>query len=317
MKPIKKVYRMKKTVGQYKCEKCERTFIEERFLTKHLNRKTPCDKTFPCSKCGKVFKEERMLNNHLDRKNPCVPDSIPVVTIDNLENKCHYCGKTYSNVYNLKRHVSTCDKDRNMIYVMEKLLEKQQNAFSEQINQLQQQLISHGIAPVTNNITNNVQQNLYMNVTICSFGNEDLSQLDTSKVMQLLRGHVKDFMSKMIEYIHANPEHPELHNVFYDPVRKKAIVLVPISETEMSWQTRDFREVSDILTDRIRNHVAPGNGPYFDLAMRDKDYDTSNNIINIAKHINWKTDESVEMNKTSLGKLANDIHFMNQVQELE
>ena len=89
---------------------------------------------------------------------------------------------------------------------------------------------------------NNIQQNNYVNVTICSFGNEDFSKLNADKVMQLLRGLVKDFMSKMIEYIHT--DHPELHNVFYDPI-KKAIVFTRVSENEMSWQTKDFREVSD------------------------------------------------------------------------
>lgn len=156
-----------------------------------------------------------------------------------------------------------------------------------------------------------------MNVTFCSFGNEGFSKLDTEKVMDLLRGQVKDFMSKMIEYIHASSDHPEYHNVFYDPIRKKAIVLVQISDTEMSWQTRDFREVSDILTDKLKDHIAPGNGPYFDMAMKVKDYDTSNNIINIAKHINWKTNESVEMNQNSLSKLAKNQTFMERVKVLD
>ena len=40
--------------------------------------------------------------------------------------------------------------------------------------------------------------------------------------------------------------HKDLHpsNVFYDPEREKAIVFAPISDTEMSWQSRDFREIS-------------------------------------------------------------------------
>ena len=67
------------------------------------------------------------------------------------------------------------------------------------------------------------------------------------------------------------------------------------------------------MTDQIRDHVAPGNGPYFDMEMKVRDYDTSNNIINIAKHINWKTDESVEMNQKSLSKLAKNNDFMDQV----
>lgn len=301
----------------YTCTNCEKTFSDERYFNRHIKSKT-CTKQFICSKCNKEFSSAYNLRSHLKRKTACVPETVPVINSVLDENKCIYCGKCYSSSYNLKRHSNSCQMKNNQTAFMEIML-KHMDKMEKENASLREQLSNQTQTVVNNNNTVNIHQNNYVNVTICSFGNEDLSKLDTSKVMQLLRGQVKDFMSKMIEYIHANPEHPELHNVFYDPVRKKAIVLVPISETELSWQTRDFREVSDFLTDKIRDHVAPGNGPYFDLAMKDKDYDTSNNIINIAKHINWKTDESVAMNQKSLCTLANDPNFMNQVkvQELE
>ena len=299
----------------YQCPDCEKTFSEERYLNRHIKSKT-CTKQFICTKCNKNFSSAYNLRSHLKRKTACIPETIPIINSESDENKCVYCGKCYSSSYNLKRHSSSCPMKNNQTAFMEIML-KHMDKIEKENTSLREQLSNQVQTVVNNNNTVNIQQNNYMNVTICSFGNEDLSKLDTSKVMQLLRGQIKDFMSKMIEYIHANPEHPERHNVFYDPVRKKAIVLVPISETELSWQTRDFREVSDSLTDKIRDHVAPGNGPYFDLAMKDKDYDTSNNIINIAKHINWKTDESVEMNQNSLTTLTKNQSFMDQVQVQE
>lgn len=295
----------------YSCDKCSKKFSELRYLQSHLKRTTPCNKKYKCDKCNKNFPSDRELTRHKNRITACVIEEIPVVSITNEENMCNLCGRTFSTSSNLKRHKKTvCNAT-----VSPQRFEQLMNIVEQQQQTIQTLMANGGILPsaVTNNVTNNIQNNLYMNVTFCSFGNEDLSKLDTSKVMNLLRGQVKDFMSKMIEYIHASSDHPEYHNVFYDPVRKKAIVLVSISETELSWQTRDFREVSDILTDRLRDHVAPGNGPYFDLAMRDKDYDTSNNIINIAKHINWKTDESVEMNQNSLSKLSGDPNFVKNV----
>ena len=305
---------MKTENKPYSCIDCGRSFSQERYLKQHSQRKNACTTKFVCGKCGKEFTNASNLKIHENRTTPCIVEQIPVISANNTENKCHICGNTYSTPSSLKRHQKeVCSKDKSKIDQLITLVME----LKEENKMLRQNGI---VSPVTNNVTvNNVQQNLYMNVTICSFGNEYLSKLDTGKVMSLLRGHVKDFMSKMIEHIHANPDHPEFHNVFYDPVRKKAIVLAPISDTEMSWQTRDFREVSDILTDKIKDHVAPGNGPYFDLAMKDRDYDTSNNIINIAKHINWKSEEAIEMHKHSLGKLANSQSFMDQVrvQEIE
>ena len=310
----RKIYKLKKEDRPFVCDKCNKTFKEERHYKSHQNRKTPCIKEFKCNKCNKVFQNNTFLSRHLNRKTPCALNEIPVITIDNVENRCQFCNKTYSSKSNLNKHQKSCNTASNP-QAMQRLMDMVLD-LTQEVKELK------GKQPAINNTLNqtlNVQQNLYMNVTFCSFGNEDFSKLDSTKVMQLLRGQVKDFMSKMIEYIHTDPDHPELHNVFYDPIRKKAIVFTRISDNEMSWQTRDFREVSDILTDKIKDHVAPGNGPYFDMAMKERDYDTSNNIINIAKHINWKTDEFVEMNQKSLSKLAKNNDFMDhvQVQELE
>ena len=169
----------------------------------------------------------------------------------------------------------------------------------EKVANLEEQLNNQGPSVTVNNNTLNhinVQNNnLYLNVTICSFGNEDLSKLDTAKVMQLLKNHTDNFMPKMIEHVHANPDHPEFHNVFYDPQREKAIVFAQISDTEMSWQARDFQEVSTDLTEKIKEHIRPGSGPYFDQAARVKDYDTSNKIIQIVDTSNWSAEEIKEM----------------------
>ena len=309
---------MSVTTKKHKCDKCNRTFSSKEYLRKHNNRKNACNAVYKCEKCEKKFQNAALLERHNNRITSCVPESVLVITGNNEDNMCHMCGKTYASAYNLRRHQSTCTiKDNPNILI--NLLKTQQEQTNKLIDIINQNGLGDKITTINNNITNNVQQNLYMNVTFCSFGDEDFSKLNADKVMQLLRGQVKDFMSKMIEYIHTDPEHPELHNVYYDPERKKAIVFTRISDNEMSWQTKDFREVSDLMTDRIKDHVSPGNGPYFDMAMKERDYDTSNNIINVAKHINWKTDESVEMNQTSLSKLAKNKDFMNKVkvQEIE
>ena len=175
MKPVKKIYKMKKVVGDFVCEKCGKPFVEERFLKKHLTRKDPCDKIYECEKCHKTFKEERFYNGHLDRKTPCAPDTVPVVSFDNVENKCHMCGKEYANAYNLKRHQKNCNTANNP-HAMQRLMDMVLN-----LTQKVEKMEGNQQSPQTVNNTVNVQQNIYMNVTFCGFGNEDLTKLDTNK----------------------------------------------------------------------------------------------------------------------------------------
>ncbi len=295
---------------EFICPSCEKTFSNEKFMNKHITSQT-CTKKHNCSKCGKEFSSAYNLRAHLKKKTPCVPDTVPVIDLTKNEHKCQFCGGLYSTKYSLKRHLGSCNMQNNQAAMMKLVLE--QNKILMEQNQL---LLLRNESPTTvnnNNNTVNVQQNIYMDVTFCNFGSEDFRKLNKDKIMTLLSGQVKDFMSKMIEYMHTDPDHPEFHNILYDSKIKMAIVLVRISDTEFSWRVRDFREMSEMMTDRIREHIAPGNGPYFDLAMKVRDYDTSNNIINIARHIDWKTPEQVAMYQKSLSKLENDTNFRKHV----
>ena len=310
----KKIYRMKVEKKPYKCKKCGRGFTQNRYLKAHLIKKVPCDKKFICTKCKREFNNNSGLSAHLNRATPCVTDEIPVIDSTKNEHRCQYCNGTYANKQNLKRHQKTCDKEANLHYMMKILIEQNE----KQRDMIETLITNGGIIPaVTNNVTiNNTQNilnnNIYVNVTICSFGKEDLSKLDTSKVMNLLKGQVDDFMPKMIEHVHANPDHPEFHNVFFDPELGKAIVFAPISDTEMSWQSRDFAEVSADITEKIKEHIRPGNMPYFDTAMQDRDSDTANNIINI-RDKKWNGHSDLIKNKESLSIVTENKEFLKLV----
>ena len=312
----KKVYRLKEVEKPYTCKKCGKKFKEERYLKQHNKRKTACNNKFVCKKCGKECANTHTLRSHLNRKTPCVPEEIPIINNSNEENKCQYCGKTYSNKHNLTRHQKTCDKDLHLQFMMKKLLEENGKKWAKRIKELTEGRPMSVNNTINNNVIN-VQQNTYLNVTICSFGDEDLTKLDKNKVMELLKGQMEDFMPRMIEHIHANPEHPEFHNVFYDPEREKAIIFAPISKTEMSWQMGDIKEVSGKIINKIKNHIRPGSGPYFDIAMKERDAETSNNIIKIANHIDWMTNKSLEQSKKSLTKITKNEEFMKLVEIAE
>ena len=299
------------------CDNCGKKFNQERYLRQHKNKKIPCTKKFVCKKCGKIFPTPSKLRAHEKRKTPCAPEEIPVIKGNNTENRCQWCNNTYASAYSLRRHQNeSCNINKNMQALMKQVAEKdEQIAMLKEYVELKSQIASQSQTVINNTI--NVQNNMYVNVTICSFGNEDLSRLDTAEVMKLLRGQVEDFMPKMIEHVHANPNHPEYHNVFYDPKREKAIVFAPISETEMSWQMRNIKDVSAHITKKIKEHIRPGAGPYFDIAMKARDTETSNNIINIVSTVDWMSDEAIDKNKGSLTKVSKNKDFLDLVKVVE
>ena len=57
----------------YQCMNCNKQFIKKTDYTRHLNRKTPCNKNkeFKCDICLYDFKNNFNLERHKKRKNPC------------------------------------------------------------------------------------------------------------------------------------------------------------------------------------------------------------------------------------------------------
>ena len=292
----------------YNCEKCNKSFSEERYLKQHQNKRIPCDKIHKCVKCDTVFDTAYILRKHLSRKTACAPDTVPVVSINNVENRCQFCNKTYSSKSNLTKHQKKCNTVGNP-QAMQRLMDMVTN-LTQKVDKLEG---NQQTQTINNNLT--VNQNLYVNVTICSFGSEDLTKLDQQGVIDLLKGQVEDFMPRMIEYIHANPKHPEYHNVFYDPVRKKALVFRQNQDKQLTWEFEDIEHISKLLTNKIKDHIHPLNGPYFN-SLAKEDTETANKIPQILC-TNWETPVIVESTKTSLSKVIKNEGFMEKVSVLE
>lgn len=231
--------------------------------------------------------------------------SVPIIIEDNEENKCHMCGNTFSTKSNLGRHLKKCNNPQNMQQLLRLVTEMKQEI--KELRQNQQPSV------VNNTIQIDNSKNIYVNLNICHFGKEDLTKLNPDTVMKILKGQTENFMPEMIEYVHANLNFPEHHNIFYDPELGKVLIFEKISDSEMSWQEHDFNEISHILTEKFKNHVRPGNGPYFDLAMKEKDYDTSNKIILISRHLDLETDEILNKTKESLTKVTKNKGFKELV----
>ena len=124
-KVTKRTYQVNKQ-NLFKCEKCDKTFSDEKYLKRHVNKRIPCDKEHVCKKCGVEFTTAQNLRNHEKRKFSCVPNEtqVPVLDLDNLENKCKFCGNEYYNKYTLKRHMTTCNEKNNQTLLLQLVLTK-------------------------------------------------------------------------------------------------------------------------------------------------------------------------------------------------
>ena len=296
----------------YICNVCNASFTAEKYLTRHTRAKT-CEKQYVCNKCQKEFTTAQNLRFHMKRKVPCVPDLLPVLNANSANNTCKFCGKTYANRFSLDRHTKICNMKNDSSLLINLALRQEMAELKKQMCILQQN--QQPIIVNNNNINIDNSQNMYVNVTICSFGSEDLTKLDQQGVIDLLKGQVEDFMPRMIEYIHANPKHPEFHNVFYDPVRKKALVFRQNQDKQLTWQFEDIDHVSKLLTNKIKDHIHPLNGPYFN-SLAKEDTETANKIPQILC-MNWGTPEIVEGTKSSLSKVTQNEGFMDQVSIME
>ncbi len=313
----------KKVTKNVICEKCNKGFEDNAHLKRHLQKQVPCDKIFKCEKCEKVFPNQSSLSRHDQRKTECIMTEIPVIDSDNIDVTCHMCGNTYASASNLRRHKKNCPVKNDPSVLMDLLLKSEQkrlDAERAQFNVEKQlfELQKTGVAPIQiNNINtvNNIQQNMYVNVTICNFGSEDLNKLNQQDVINILKGQVDDFMTGMIDYIYANPNHPERHNIFYDPVRQKVLFQCKMDD-KIIWKFDDIEHVSKLLTDRIKDHMQPLNSPYFNTLAGAKDIETANKIPQILC-TNWNTPKTVEGTKTSLSKVTKNEGFMDKVKILE
>ena len=276
------------TSKKHVCKKCKKKFTTESNLKQHLNRKTPCDKKkeYSCDKCKSSFTNKTDYTRHQNRKTSCVPEiKNTATTLDNEENKCKYCGNTYYNSANLKRHYTSC-KVKKSPNVMEQkfnqILEKLEK--QEQVNaQLQEKIDS--LQPTINNITNN--DNRQLNITLVNFGQEDLSYITPKFIAGLFDTHDADqILPTIIKKIHYDPEHPENHNIYQiSRDDKHAMVYGPLPENPalLDWHPKPLDITEQHLTTKAKNLMFYDNGiPKQELVsvITDEGYDKVNIVIN-------------------------------------
>ena len=128
---------------------------------------------------------------------------------------CEICLKTFKRKFNLKRHLSTCNKeiiDNNAeissleSYKKDLIIENKDQIIDQLKNQIEI-LLRNGGNNTINNITYNTQ------IVINPFGKEDLSYITKDFISGLIQSGPVNSIPKLLKYIHFNPEHIENQNI--------------------------------------------------------------------------------------------------------
>lgn len=178
-----------------------------------------------CERCCRVFDTKPHLIQHLKRKLPCEPlrsDIEPVILIEKLTRKeydekhiycCDYCNLRFMTSSGKRKHMDGCSS-RLQSFLDNKIKESQiVKSMQEEISNLKQQLNDHQyINNVTTNniVNNNIQNNIVVNLKDFYVDYVPHIEMDKDFLETCLMN--KD-ITKLIENIHCDKDHPEYHNV--------------------------------------------------------------------------------------------------------
>ena len=176
------------------------------------------DHTIQCRYCNKRFNHQTNYTKHLKVckskvDNICIYErELNIVPSKPGKLQCRFCEKKFSKLQGYSRHITTWCKEK-IIYEKEleqKVLERRCRAAEQQIYTTSTEI--HG------------NQNNTFNIvlpTMNAFGNENIDYLTTKflkkelEKLNIQKTDITSFIEKFTKLIHANPAHPENHNVVF------------------------------------------------------------------------------------------------------
>jgi hypothetical protein len=193
-----------------------------------------------CKRCHYSTTQKGHLFRHLlkDRQCPCTYDETStedlITELDmkkyNNENKCHaceLCNAKFTHINNLKRHTKKSHPANNEASTSNNVSGTGNNNINIQGN--------NNTANITNNVT----------IQLREFGNENIDHILNNFQFMYDCFYARDIV-RLIEYMYADPAHPENQNVRLQNQRHKLMEKF-LNE---SWKTQDMDDMLQQLVNR-------------------------------------------------------------------
>jgi len=301
---------------EYKCSRCNKIYTNKYDYTRHINRKNLCiinnSPNPPISsdffrlppkldnKSDNETNTFRKINKDIISKNTLAKNESEdlirrvVITSNNVINTCSYCNKTFSNKYNLDRHLNDRCKikkdDRNkkeeiyqlLIKQMEENNKKQINELKNEIMKLKDEITKNNntinnstmnnIGNQTNNNNTNNQQNIIkqLNINLVAHGKEDLSFITEERFKTLFYKGFKS-IENLTEIVHFDKNRPENHNIYISNIKDTYVMkydgddwklmnrencLQDMYEDKSDYLVEKFEELHDKLNEQTINRFS-------------------------------------------------------------
>lgn len=221
----------------YVCKRCHYTSTQKGNLQRHLLKEKHCPSTY----------EDIPIQQLIDELD---------VKKYNMNNKCHsceHCDAKFTHKNNLKRHIDEFHCEHKTVTANNNLAGAGNSNINIQGN--------NNTASITNNIT----------IELHDFGNENIDHILNNFQFLYDCFYARDIV-RLIEYIYADPAHPENQNVRLQNQRLKLMEKF----LNKSWRTQDMDEMLQQLVDRgysILNKHKRDNEDDLKERLFDDDYD--------------------------------------------
>ena len=256
------------------CNICNKEFDYKSLLTKHLNRKTPCDKVTLTNKI--INTNDNIIENNYDIKTEY---NNSIININKLikkstDKECGFCNSKFANRSNVLKHLKKSCKEKQRLEqerdklkfaydlfieqskksALHKEIEKiinnkpdiNKNITNNNITNNTNNNITNNTNNNTNNITNNTN-NLTLQIQINSFGEEDLSHITLDDYKKCLEQRFPGLF-EYIRLVHLNKKAPQNHNVLLTNGKNKYIKIFKNGKFRTEYK-------HDIIEDILNNNM--------------------------------------------------------------
>jgi hypothetical protein len=255
--------------NNHKCIRCGYSTCHLVTFKRHLARKNICKNVLSNDDLyGEYVKYN--ITNKLDKntkkpqKNTSLPQKNTSLPQKNTILECKFCGKTFSRIDSLSRHLKKCnEKERhenekqdllNLVNLLNKQLEehrkekeeykKEKEEYKIELEKRNKQIdelirkTGVNIETQNNNIQNNIQ--------ILAYNNTDVSHLTDSDYLKCLK-HSNFCIPHLIRKIHFNPKKPENHNIYISNLKNNYTMVYDGNK----WNIKDRDEsIQNLIDDK-------------------------------------------------------------------